>query len=101
MEAFQQDEGPVPEMHCGSISNPIRQMEHEHDRAGQILAQMRQMTSDYSLPDDACPTFEALFEGLDALEKDLHEHIHLENNILFPNAQKLEEHIHQREGQRH
>lgn len=93
MEAFQQSHGPVPEMHCGSIGNPIHQMEYEHDVAGQFLAQMRQMTSDYSLPDDACPTFAALFEDLDALEKNLHEHIHLENNILFSNVQKLEEHI--------
>lgn len=91
MEAFGQGRGPAPEMHCGSIDNPIGQMEHEHDVAGQLLAQMRQTTGNYALPDDACPTFAALFEGLDALEKDLHEHIHLENNILFTNAQKLEE----------
>ena len=94
MEAFGQGQGPAPEMHCGSIVNPIGQMEHEHDVAGQCLTEMRRITSNYRLPDDACPTFAALFEGLDALEKDLHEHIHLENNMLFPNAQKLEEHIH-------
>lgn len=92
MEAFEQGRGSAPQMHCGSIDNPIAQMEHEHDVVGQLLAQMRQTTGDYTLPDDACPTFAALFEGLDALEKDLHEHIHLENNILFPNAQKLEGH---------
>ena len=90
MEAFKQGREPVPEMHCGSIGNPIRQMEHEHDVAGQFLKQMRQISREYKLPDDACPTFEALFEGLDALEKDLHEHIHLENNILFPKAERLE-----------
>ena len=77
-------------MHCGSIGNPIRQMEHEHDVAGQFLKQMRQISRDYKLPDDACPTFQALFEGLDAMEKDLHEHNHLENNILFPKAERLE-----------
>ena len=93
IEAFQQDRGPAPEMHCGSISNPIRQMEHEHDVAGQFLTQMRLITESYSLPNDACPTFTALFEGLDALEKDLHEHIHLENNILFPKTQDLEKQI--------
>jgi len=90
MEAFQTSQGPAPDMHCGSIGNPIRQMEHEHDVAGQFLAQMRQITGNYTLPDDACPTFVALFEGLDAMEKDLHEHIHLENNILFPKAEILE-----------
>ena len=94
MEAFKQNQGPAPDMHCGSIVNPIRQMEHEHDVAGQFLAQMRQITDDYTLPDDACPTFAALFEGLDALEKNLHEHIHLENNILFPKAENLEEQSH-------
>ena len=62
----------------------------EHDVAGDFLAQMRQVTDNYTLPEDACPTFAALFEGLDALEKDLHEHIHLENNILFPKAEILE-----------
>ncbi|NQV31325.1 MAG: iron-sulfur cluster repair di-iron protein [Phycisphaeraceae bacterium] len=90
MEAFQNNQGPAPDMHSSSIGNPIRQMEHEHDVAGQFLAQMRQITDNYSLPDDACPTFVALFEGLDAMEKDLHEHIHLENNILFPKAEILE-----------
>ena len=93
MEAFQRGQGPTPEMHCGTIGNPIRQMEHEHDAAGQLLAQMRRGTDNYTLPEDACPTFAALFEGLDALEKDLHEHIHLENNILFPKAQNLEAEI--------
>jgi len=90
MEAFKQGRGPVPKMHCGSIGNPIRQMEHEHDVAGQFLGKMRQITGDYEPPDDACPTFMALLEGLYALERDLHEHIHLENNILFPGAEELE-----------
>jgi regulator of cell morphogenesis and NO signaling len=90
MDAFIQGQGPTPNMHCGTIGNPIRQMEHEHDVAGDFLAQMRQITGNYSLPQDACLTFVALFEGLNALEKDLHEHIHLENNILFPKAQDLE-----------
>jgi regulator of cell morphogenesis and NO signaling len=90
MEAFEQNRRPAPDMHCGSISNPIHQMEHEHDVAGEILARMRHVTNNYTLPSDACPTFVALYEGLDALEKDLHEHIHLENNILFPKIQALE-----------
>lgn len=90
MEAFHQHRGPTPDMHCGSIGNPIRQMEHEHYVAGEFLVQMREITNNYALPNDACPTFAALYEGLDALEKDLHEHIHLENNILFPKAQALE-----------
>jgi regulator of cell morphogenesis and NO signaling len=81
---------PAPEMHCGSVQNPIRQMEHEHDNAGNALSRMRQLTDNYTLPGDACNTFRALYDGLQALEDDLHQHIHLENNILFPKAIKLE-----------
>ncbi|MDF7807675.1 iron-sulfur cluster repair di-iron protein [Pontiellaceae bacterium B12219] len=75
-----------PVSHCGSVANPIQQMEAEHDDAGNELAVMRKLTDGYQLPAGACPTFAALYEGLAALEADLHEHIHLENNILFPKA---------------
>ena len=70
----------------GSVHNPIRQMEHEHDAAGEHLAKLREVTDNYNLPADACPTFRALYEELQQMEADLHEHIHLENNILFPRA---------------
>jgi regulator of cell morphogenesis and NO signaling len=69
---------------AGSLAAPIAQIEHEHQSAGQALARMRELTSEYALPGDACPTFAALYAGLAAIEADLHEHIHLENNILFP-----------------
>ena len=78
---------------CGSVGNPIRQMEHEHDSAGRVLEALRQTTADYTLPADACPTFAALYDGLLQLEADLHQHIHLENNILFPRAQEMEQQI--------
>jgi regulator of cell morphogenesis and NO signaling len=58
----------------------------EHDHAGNVLAEIRKLTGNFQLPADACPTFAALYEGLEALEADLHEHIHLENNILFPKS---------------
>ena len=80
-----------PVIHCGSLVNPIRQMEAEHDSAGAALARLRELTSSYQAPDDACPTFHALYEALPALESDLHEHIHLENNILFPRSVEQEE----------
>ena len=80
-----------PVIHCGSLVNPIRQMEAEHDSAGAALARLRELTSSYQAPDDACPTFHALYEALPALESDLHEHIHLENNILFPRSIEQEE----------
>lgn len=90
IEAFVEGRGEEPVVHCGTIQNPIRQMEHEHDNAGEALAKMRRLSADYTLPDDACNTFRALYEGLQALELDLHEHIHLENNILFPKAVDME-----------
>ena len=68
------------------VGNPIRVMEHEHDSAGRALEHMRGVTANYTLPEDACNSYRALFDGLRELEADLHQHIHLENNILFPRA---------------
>jgi regulator of cell morphogenesis and NO signaling len=70
----------------GSVANPIRMMEHEHDNAGAALAEIRRITADFAVPDYACVTYKALMSGLDELERDLHMHIHLENNVLFPRA---------------
>lgn len=95
MEAYAAGRGPEPALHCGSIQNPIRQMELEHEAAGRILAEMRLAGSGYQLPQDACQSFASLYDGLRALEDDLHEHIHLENNILFPRAVELERKIRQ------
>jgi regulator of cell morphogenesis and NO signaling len=85
--------GPAPQVHCGSVANPIHQMEHEHEAAGRALEEMRKITNDYTLPADNCNAFKALYHDLDAMEKDLHEHIHLENNILFPRAIELEKRV--------
>jgi regulator of cell morphogenesis and NO signaling len=62
----------------------------EHDAAGTILRELRALTSDYKVPADACISYQTLYQALEELEKDLHQHIHLENNILFPKAQDLE-----------
>ena len=70
----------------GSVGSPIRVMEHEHDSAARALERMRTITENYTLPADACNSYRALFAGLQELEADLHQHIHLENNILFPRA---------------
>ncbi len=71
----------------GSMAGgPISVMEHEHDNAGAALRTLRELTSDYAAPEDACTTWRALWSGLAELERDLHAHIHLENNILFPRA---------------
>ncbi|MBI4533678.1 MAG: iron-sulfur cluster repair di-iron protein [Candidatus Melainabacteria bacterium] len=80
----------LPDFHCGSIGNPINVMMLEHDEAGNDLAAMRQLTNNYTPPADACGSYRALFDGLRELELDMHEHIHKENNILFPKAKGLE-----------
>jgi regulator of cell morphogenesis and NO signaling len=91
IDGFLSGRNDRPVVHCGSVAHPIHQMEHEHDGAGATLVNMRKITHDYRLPDDACETFKALYEALAALEADLHEHIHLENNILFPASVAQEE----------
>jgi len=80
----------VPFAPFGTVNNPIRMMMMEHDAAGTILRELRALTSDYKVPADACISYQTLYQALDELEKDLHQHIHLENNILFPKAQDLE-----------
>ena len=81
---------PMPPVPFGSIANPIAMMEREHVSAGDALGEIRALTRNYHLPSYACSTVGALYEGLQALEADLHVHIHLENNILFPRAIALE-----------
>jgi regulator of cell morphogenesis and NO signaling len=85
-EAHREGGAEKPLTCFGSVGNPIHQMETEHESAGEALVQIRKVTGDYTLPDDACPTFRALYEELERMEADLHQHIHLENNILFPRA---------------
>jgi len=88
-EARRNGRQPAPS-HCGSVANPIRVMCMEHDSAGEALARLRDLTADFTPPAEVCPTFRALFYELAELERDLHRHIHLENNILFPRAMALE-----------
>jgi regulator of cell morphogenesis and NO signaling len=85
-EASLQRESAPPSSCFGTVENPIRMMMFEHDSAGEALRELRKLTNDYALPADACMSYSALFEGLVAFEADLHQHIHLENNILFPRA---------------
>ena len=80
----------APAFHCGTVNNPIRMMEYEHQNAGLALTRMRDLTRGYAPPDDACNTYRVLLDGLAELERDLHTHIHKENNILFPQAADVE-----------
>jgi len=79
--------------HFGSVENPIRMMMVDHEADGERLKKMRELSNDYLLPEGACPSYTALFAGLEDLEKDLFRHIHLENNILFPTAVDLEKQL--------
>lgn len=90
-EAATQSGSPLPPSPFGSIANPITVMEREHDSAGDALARIRVLTRDYEVPAYACSTYRAMLLGLQALEADLHTHVHLENNILFPRVIALEQ----------
>ena len=69
-----------------TVQNPVRVMMAEHETAGYILERIREASSDYAVPPDGCISYKTLYSALTALEVDLHQHIHLENNILFPRA---------------
>ena len=80
-----------PNTNCGrGVDNPIRVMEHEHEDAAQCLARMRELSTGFTPPQDACNTFRAMLDGLRELDADIHRHVHKENNILFPRALELE-----------
>jgi regulator of cell morphogenesis and NO signaling len=81
---------PAPFAPFGTVGNPIRMMMFEHDTAGDILRELRAAAQDYAPPADACISYHTLYEALEGFEKDLHQHIHLENNVLFPRAVELE-----------
>lgn len=90
MEHAVQGGEPIPPAFFGTVKRPIANMVAEHDDAGALLARMRELSSGYTAPAGACPTFLALYNGLEEFERDLHHHVHLENNILFPRAVEME-----------
>jgi len=77
------------ELNSTYISGPVGVMENEHDEAGEIMYRIRQLTNNYEIPEGACTTFQVVLAELKEFEEDLHRHVHLENNILFPLAQKM------------
>jgi regulator of cell morphogenesis and NO signaling len=82
---------PVLPPPFGSVRNPVAMMMSEHDGAGSALRSMRQISNGYTAPPDACVSFQTLYQALAAFEADLHQHIHLENNVLFPRAIEMEQ----------
>ena len=89
-EAAIAHETAVPSTCFGTVENPIRMMEHEHESAGDCLRDLRAVTNGYTAPEDACDGFRSLYAALADFESDLHIHIHKENNILHPRALSLE-----------
>ena len=90
LEQSVRQERPAPFAPFGKVNNPIRMMMFEHDHAGEILRELRKLSTDYKTPSDACISYQTFYQALEAFEQDLHQHIHLENNLLFPKAAKLE-----------
>lgn len=89
VQASRKNEG-LPEAKFGSVENPIDMMEHEHTEEGDKLVRIAELTNDYQMPADGCNTYKVTFAMLEEFEQDLHKHIHLENNILFPKSILLE-----------
>lgn len=81
---------PILPAPFGSVENPVVKMIHEHEDAGKLLRSLRGLSQDYQAPEGACISYKTLFSALDEFEKDLHQHIHLENNVLFPRAIEME-----------
>lgn len=77
----------------GTVENPVNMMEHEHDIVGRMMEEVRELTNNYNPPANACTTFRLSYQKLKEFEDDLHQHIHLENNILFPKAISIEKEL--------
>lgn len=90
MVKAQIDGSAIPQPPFGTVENPVNMMKHEHTVEGERLRKIAELTDEYTPPADACNTYRVTFSMLQDFENDLHKHIHLENNILFPKAIKLE-----------
>ncbi|MBZ9778476.1 iron-sulfur cluster repair di-iron protein [Psychroflexus sp. CAK8W] len=93
MEKAVKNDEKIERPHFGTVENPIAMMEDEHEAAGDLFKKIAILTNNYQLPEHACNTYKAMFHKLQEFEDDLHLHIHLENNILFPKALAMEKSI--------
>lgn len=89
MEEARKNEFGLSKPHFGEIGNPISVMEDEHENEGARFKKLAELTNNYTCPPDGCQTYQIAFAMLKEFEQDLHKHIHLENNILFPKAKKM------------
>ena len=96
LEALKQDGRALPASPFGTVENPIRMMEREHRDAADELRLMRELTDGFKAPADGCATYQICMTELVEFERDLHRHVHLENNVLFPRAVALEQELGQR-----
>jgi regulator of cell morphogenesis and NO signaling len=80
---------PVSEEEIKKLKEELKEMENDHDGAGNLMKKIRQLSNDFTPPPDACATYTILYKNLEGFEEDLHRHVHLENNILFRKAEKL------------
>nr|WP_294789043.1 iron-sulfur cluster repair di-iron protein [uncultured Flavobacterium sp.] len=90
MVKTKESDGLLSQPSFGTVSNPIAMMMHEHDSEGERFREIATLTNNYTPPADACTTYRVTYSMLKEFEADLHKHIHLENNILFPKAEVLE-----------
>src|SRR5262249_26596214 len=81
---------PVPQPVFGTVRNPVHMMELEHDSAGVALKEIGTLSKNHTAPEDACVSYRTLYAAFKEFETDLHQHVHLENNVLFPRAIELE-----------
>lgn len=82
-----------PELQFSSAEKAVAMMEDEHEEAGGLMARLEELSNGFTPPEDACTTFRIYFQNLEAFQNDLHKHVHLENNILFPKALMLEQYL--------
>jgi regulator of cell morphogenesis and NO signaling len=90
LEKANSGHGSVEPPFFQTVKNPIHAMMKEHDAAGELVKQIRKASSEYTAPADACTSYKALYQDLREFELDLHQHVHLENNILFPRSVEME-----------
>lgn len=93
MMQAQKEGTELPNPQFGSVDNPIKMMEDEHEEAGEIFRRISELSSNYTPPAGACNTYRAFYQKLQEFEEDLHEHVHKENNILFPKSLKMEKEL--------
>ncbi len=90
LEDAVRNQRPAPTPFFGTVRNPVSMMMKEHDTAGDLLRELRSASANYAVPPDGCVSYKTLYGALQEFEQDLHQHIHLENNLLFPKAVLLE-----------